>query len=637
MNSEIFQHRVAVIGAIVVFLLSVVALRLLYLEVLTGNEYLAIAKDNKIREVAIDAPRGTIYDRSGNVLVGNRNGLSVALNMTQIEMGGEDQKDVDATIKRLSSLLAMPVSDIKKRMKNPKISPYRPVPIKDDVSMDIATYIKEHQLDFPNVVIIGVPVRDYPNGSAGAHVLGYLGEISDKELKQSEFKEYKPGDTVGRGGVEQEYEQKLAGKKGQERLEVNAAGYPISTLITRRPVAGDDLYLTINTDLQNLTQSLLEEALVEARQAYDAGSKKNYNAPAGAAVVMNPNNGEILAMASAPGYDPRWFTNGMSTSLWQQLNDPNNHYPLNNRAMGNSFPPGSTFKVVTATAAMNEGIASADSTFNCTGKWTGAGADWPQWCWDTSGHGHVSLEEGIVQSCDTVFYELGYDFYKQIGNKGEKMQDWAKQYGLGALTGVDIPGEDAGRIPTKAWKKRWNKNDPELQTWYPGDSTNFAIGQGDILATPLQMAVVYSAVANGGTVYKPHVVRKIESSDKSVLLNVKGEKVRSLKTTPDILAIIRGDLEDVVKRGTGSSAFEGFPLSSIPVAGKTGSAEMYGRQASAWFAAYAPADKPQYVVIVTIEEGGHGVTAAAPVARKIFDGIFGLSSSAGIRIESAGD
>lgn len=635
LDSEVIQHRITVIGVFVLFLMGIIVTRLVFLQVLTGSEYLKIAKENKIRVVALDAPRGTIYDRSGRTMIGNRSALTVAVNMLQ--MAEEDAAVKNAVIGRLSSVLGMPIADISKRLENQRISPYRPVPVKEDVPQELAVYIMEHQLDFPHVVIEGRPLREYANGPLAAHVLGYLGEISDKELENMKSKGYVLGDTIGRDGVEASYETDLAGKKGEQRIEVNAAGYPISSVTTKNPEAGKNIHLTIDKDLQALSESLLAEALIEARQSYDRDTKKNYNAPSGAVVVMNPQNGEVLAMASQPSYDPRLFTEGISEEAWRAMNDPNNHYPMNNRAVNNSFPPGSTIKIVTATAAMQEGVASADSTYKCTGKWTGAGAEWPQYCWKRSGHGRLSLEQGIIDSCDSVFYEIGYSFYKLIGSKGERMQEWASRFGLGAPTGIDLPGEDGGRLPTKAWKEKWNKDNEELMVWFPGDSTNLAIGQGDLLATPLQMAVAYSALANGGTVYEPHVVKRIESSDKDYVRDIKPKKLRNLNASADVLAIIGGDLTDVVSTGTGKSAFAGFPLSDIPIAGKTGSAETYGKQANAWFAAFAPADDPQYVVVVVIEEGGHGVSAAAPVVRKIYDSIFGLESDSAIRIESTVD
>ncbi len=634
LDSNIIQRRIFVIGISVLFLIGIIVVRLLFLQVLTGSEYLKIAKENKIRTVYLEAPRGSIYDRNGHVLVGNRPALTALLNMPQGELTLEEETEIDEVVKRLSEVLSMPVFEIKEKLDNPHISPYRPIPIKEDISQETAVYIKEHQLDFSRVVIEGQAIREYPNGMLGAHILGYIGEISEEELETDKYKKYSLGDAIGRDGVESTYEIDLSGKKGEKRIEVNAEGYPVSTIVTKEAESGKSIYLTIDKDLQALSEDLLEEALEQARQAYDSETKEYYKAPAGAIVVMNPKNGEVLAMASYPSYDPRLFTDGIPPDEWEALNDPQNHYPLNNRAVNNSYPPGSTIKVVTATAAMIEEVAGSDSEFNCTGKWTGAGQEWPQFCWLRTGHGELSLREGIVESCDTVFYEIGLSFYRMIDEKGEKMQEWLTKFGLGSPTGIDLPGEDGGRIPTKEWKKEWNEDNPEYQIWYPGDSTNMAIGQGDLLATPLQMANVYCAIANGGVIYKPHIVKKIESNDKKIIKDVGAEKVNDLNISPYILSVLRESLEEVVESGTAKSAFIGFPLEDVRIAGKTGSAEMYGRQANAWFAAYAPADDPQYVVLVVIEEGGAGVKAAAPVARKIIESIYGIESTSDIRVET---
>ncbi|MFH1736440.1 MAG: penicillin-binding protein 2 [Actinomycetota bacterium] len=635
-ENETVERRVTTLIFIILAIGFVITLRLLYLQVILGGEYSTIAMDNKIREVTLDAVRGGIYDKNGVLMVGNRSSFVVSVDVQALE-AKEDPIGRQKLVNKLAGILGVTPQQIEERLRNKKIDPYKPVPVKEDVNEQVAAYIKERQLDFPYVNIDGAPVREYPQGNVGAHILGYLGEVTEEELKQPKFTDYHMSDVIGREGVELSYERELAGRSGMKRIEVNAAGYPVSSLVIRNPSPGMDVTMTVDWRLQSLSEDLLAQALEQARQAYDPETGEYYHAPAGAVVVMNPNNGEIMALASQPSFDPRLFSHGISDADWKALNDEANHYPLNNRAVANSYPPGSTIKLITATAAMQEGVASAGSEYLCKGIWTGAGAEWPQYCWLKTGHGELTLEEGIIESCDTVFYEIGLSFYKLISSKGEKLQEYAARFGLGKPTGVDLPGEDGGRIPTKSWKKEWNKDNPEYQIWYPGDSTNMAIGQGDVLATPLQMAVAYSALANGGTVYKPHIVKKISSPDGNVINEIEPEKIRSLGIDPAILGIVRDDLTQVISSGTGTKAFAGFPLGSIPVAGKTGSAEMYGRQANAWFVAYAPADKPQYIVVVMIEEGGHGVSAAGPVARKIIENLYGLRSDFDIRIESTVD
>jgi penicillin-binding protein 2 len=635
-ENERVQRRLTALGILIVFAFGILLTRLWFLQVLVGAEYVKIARENQIRSVTTDAPRGNIYDRHGNTLVRNRAGLTVSMSAASGDDSKATQEKRRIVIQRLSVILGMAVDEIEKRLASKHVDPYKPILIKEDIPEQVAAFIKEHQLDFPYVVIESRPVREYPNGNLAAHILGYLGEVSEDELKQDKYKNYRMGDEIGREGVENTYEAYLAGRKGEQRIEVNAAGYPVQTFQTRQTQAGDDLYLTIDKNLQIVAENLLSDALKQARKSYDAESKKNYQAPAGAIVIMNPNNGEILAMASAPTYDPRLFVGGISQEAWDVLNNPASHYPLNNRAMTNSYPPGSTMKAITASAALSEGLTSPDTVYFDRGVWTGAGEQWPQYCWFKSGHGWITLNEGIVQSCDTVFYEIGLQFYKIRNTRGEKLQEYASRFGLGSATGIDLPGEDGGRIPTKVWKERWNRKNHEYQIWYPGDSTNLAIGQGDLLTTPLQMAVAYSAIANGGTVYQPHVVKRMEWEGRIIKEN-RPTKMGELGIPPAVINTVRANLEKVVTRGTGLGAFAGFPFNRVSVAGKTGTSEIAGRQHTAWFVAYAPADKPQYVVAVMIEEGGYGVAAAAPVARKIIENLYGIRSDFGIRIESTVD
>lgn len=636
-ESERIDTRLAILSGIVLFLLGIVLIRLWFLQILTGEEYLTIAKENRIRVVSIDAPRGNIYDRQGNILVRNRGGLCVSMTLPTAEETAKEKKERELVMARLSPLLEMRVEEIKKKLKSKRADPYKPIPIKEDVSEEIAARIEEHQLDFPHVVIEGMPIREYLNGNLAAHLLGYLGEVTDEELKQDKFKDYRPGDVMGREGVENSYETFLAGRKGEQRIEVNAAGYPVHTTDVRSPEAGSDVYLTIDKNLQGVVENLLHEALDHARQSYDETTKKYYLAPAGSAVVMNPNTGEILAMASQPSYDPRLFIGGISKDAWAQLNDPNNHYPLTNRAVASSYPPGSVMKLVTMSAGLSEGVTTPGTGYDCTGKWQGAGAEWPQYCWNRSGHGHLNLEEGLVESCDSVFYQIGLEFYKQRTTRGEKLQEYAARFGLGEPTEIDLPGEDAGRIPTRSWKEKWNKGNPEYQIWYPGDSTNLAVGQGDVLTTPLQMAVAYSALANGGTIYQPHVVKRVQAGDGRLVKGEPHRKLKELGLSADVLDVVRRNLVEVPRSGTAKSAFIGFPFDSVSVAGKTGSAEVYGKQSHAWFVCYAPAQNPKYVVAVMIEEGGHGSAAAAPLARKIVENLFGIRSDFGVRVESTVD
>ena len=358
-ESEMVERRLAVLTIIILGVFLVIVTRLLFLQVIKGSEYVSIARDNKVRVVSLDAVRGGVYDRNGVLMVGNRPSYVVSMTDVQAEMDEEEIEQREKIIKRLAGVLGLTTPQVKKRLENLQIDPYKPVPIKEDVTEQVAVYIKEHQLEFPHVIIEGKPIREYPQGNVGAHILGYLGEVTEEELKEKEFSDYNIGDVIGREGVELSYEQELAGISGEKRIEVNAAGYPVSSFTVSNPKPGQDVTMTIDKNLQALSEDLLAQALTLAREAYDQETKKNYAAPAGAVVVMNPNNGEILALASQPSYDPRVFAHGITDADWKALNDPANNYPLNNRAVTNSFPPGSTIKVVTAAAAMQEGVAGA--------------------------------------------------------------------------------------------------------------------------------------------------------------------------------------------------------------------------------------------------------------------------------------
>ncbi|MDZ4180761.1 MAG: penicillin-binding transpeptidase domain-containing protein, partial [Coriobacteriia bacterium] len=337
-----------------------------------------------------------------------------------------------------------------------------------------------------------------------------------------------------------------------------------------------------------------------------------------AAVATDIETGEVLAMASLPTYDPTVFLGGISTSNWEQLNAKESEYPLNNRAIMALYPPASTFKIMTGLAGLEHGVTREWGTYYCSGRWTEMGEQWSKFCWNRSGHGTISFHEGMAQSCDTVFYEIGYEFYKQ---GDEKFQKYSRQWGYGSLTGVDLPGEVEGRIPDAAWKTAFNKNYPEFRTWLPGDTVNLSIGQGDVLATPLQVVASYAGIANDGVIMRPHVLRQVLDSKGDPVLEFEPEIAFEPEVSDQNLDTIARSLVTVTTSGTGKGAFKGFP---VKVAGKTGTAEVATKDDYAWFAAYAPADAPRYAVTVVIEQGGGGGAVAAPAARKILAALLGL-------------
>ncbi|MDO8886141.1 penicillin-binding protein 2 [Candidatus Oleimmundimicrobium sp.] len=606
------QKRLAIAGVIVIIAFGVLLGRLWTLQIIAGEKYFEMAESNRVRTVSISASRGVIYDRNGEILVNNRPSLVVTVIPSELK-----NKDV---LLRLSELLDMVPNEIEEKLEDKKVDPLKPRTIKYDINEDTAVYIKEHSADFLGVEVKVEPVRNYSTSTVAAHVLGYLGEISEDEFEKMKDKDYKLGDLIGKSGTEKQYEEILCGVRGFQQLEVDASGKVIRILDENESVAGNNLQLTIDNNLQLATEKSLQEAI-------KAANKEGYkDANAGAALVMNPNTGEILAMASYPTFDPSLFTGGISSKQWAGLNDETSGFPLLNRTMMCSYAPGSVFKPITYLAGLMEGVISYNSTFNCTGKWTGMGESWARYCWKRSGHGQMNLSSGLSNSCDVVFYEIGYKLYKE---KGEKLQKWAREFNLGSKTGIDLPSETKGRVPDKAWKKKFNENYPEYQAWMPGDTVNLAIGQGDLLTSPLQIASVYSAIANGGTVWKPHLGKNVLTAEGEEIHEFKKEKVLDIPVPKTIIEKLQKDLRRVIVDGTAKNAFAGFP---IKVAGKTGTSQVKSKDDFAWFACYAPLDKPQYVVVVLIEQGGHGGSIAAPAARRILAAVHDIPSTGPVTV-----
>lgn len=603
---EKIQLRAAIFGLITFVAFMIILSRLWFLQVLAYGKYIELANNNRIRVISTSAPRGLIYDRNRNVLIRNRPSISVTI--TPLSLRGKENE----VLPKLAKVLGEEVKVIKENLKKKGTDPLRPVVIKRDVSKEIVAYLKEHQADFPGVDIEIEAVRDYPYTNLAAHILGYIGEISDKELSSEEFSDYSLGEIVGKTGIESEYNYLLRGAKGEKKIEVNAVGHPLRVLEDKEAIPGYNLKLTINVKTQIIAEEALWEAIETARRQ---GYK---NAAAGCAVVLDVNNGEIYALASYPTYDPGTFVRGISTSEWKKLNEKSSNFPLINRVVNASYAPGSTFKPFTAIAGLSEKKVSSTFKFFCTGKWTEMGEKWPKHCWKRSGHGQVNIVEGISHSCDVVFYEIGYKFYK---DKSEKLQEWAHYFGFGSPTGIDLPSEKEGRVPDKAWKKSFFRRDSKSQIWLPGDNVNLAIGQGDLLVTPLQLAVAYSAIANGNSIPTPHLVKSVSSYNEQVERKLNTPK-KSINISSSVLKLVREGLRKVVTEGTARNAFSGF---SLAVSGKTGTAEVKGKDDFAWFACYAPSDSPRYVVVVMIEQGGHGGSCPAIAARKILTQMFGIS------------
>ena len=441
-------------------------------------------------------------------------------------------------------------------------------------------------------------------------MLGYAGTISQEELaKSNSAHSYESGDIVGKDGAEQAFESYLQGDRGVKRVEINAAGDVVGTVDTVDPVQGNDVRLTIDAKVQKVAEQALQKAFADAARAhYD-------NAAAGAIVCLDANTGEVIAMASAPTYDPAEFIGGVSSDTWERLTDEENEYPLSNRCIAGLYPAASTFKGFTGLAGLEYGYADNHSVWDCKGTWTGFGKAWPQKCWNLDGHGHIGFHKGIVESCDVVFYEIAKRFYYYKGSD-TVLQEYLQTWGFGSKTGVELPGEQEGRVPTPQWKKEYNRDAPESQAWQPGDVSNLIIGQGDLLVTPLQIACGYAGLATG-TVPKPVLLHSVIAADGKTVV-VDGARFQGSTLSPSYkeknLQIMRRGFEGVVSEGSVKDVFKGM---GVTAAGKTGTGEVAGKDNYAWYVGYAPASKPKYVCACIIEQGGSGATSAAPAVRSV--------------------
>ncbi|MCL5734521.1 MAG: penicillin-binding protein 2 [Actinobacteria bacterium] len=608
--------RVGVLMLIALMLFGVLGFRLWFLQILSGDQYVVEAKNNRVREVVVEAPRGVIYDRNGRVLVENRAGLSVGLLPMDMIDPEEDPQGFDAELSKLSVLLGMPKADLLSAYDKAKKDPYVTYTVRDDVPENpVVTYLKEHSQEFPGIEVDTSFLRRYPFKSLATHLLGYVGEVRPEDLDRPEFSSLEGGAHIGLEGVERQYDSLLRGTDGKKTVEVDAAGRPKRFLENKAPKPGNNLRLSIDADLQRAA----EDAIVDGiRRAHEAGKTK---AAGGAVVALDPNNGQVLALASYPEYDPSLWVGGMSVDKYAELTNPAAHQPLFDRAVNGLYPAGSTFKPFVAAAALNAGIVTKDTLFNCNGKFTVKGQTWKDW--NPNPLGDVNMLQALEQSVDVYFYNLGNLFYEQ---PSPVLQNGVKLFGFGKPTGIDLPGETTGsRVPDKTWKAEYYQNaSAEDRAWKPGDDINLAIGQGDLLVTPLQMAVGLSAIANGGTLYVPKAALSITDASGNVVHPFDPEVAGTLGMASDVLKTVRKGMRLVTEDPTGTAykAFEGFPIS---VAGKTGTAQKKPDDDYALFMGYAPADgntNPQIVVVAVIEQGGHGSSVAAPVVRQVMAAFF---------------
>ncbi|RGS71810.1 penicillin-binding protein 2 [Mitsuokella sp. AF21-1AC] len=589
-DKDDFNSRLRTLMIVSVLVIAVLIGRAAYLQIYQGEYYAGLADGNRIRIVPAMAPRGTFYDRNGELLVTNRPGFSVSL----LPLTAPISDDV---IERLSSLLKVPAEDIKKKIAGH--SGFDPIRIKTDVTPDIVSIIEEQKSSYPGVVIEVTPIRDYILKQEGAHTFGYVSEINDTELEKMKDQGYKSGDIIGKFGLEKVYDKELRGENGGQQVEVDVSGKPVQILGRKEPVPGDDLELTIDIKLQQAAEKAVDDQLTQI------------GAHAAAAVVMNPQTGEILAMVSRPAFDPNLFAHGISSKDWNQLNN-NPYHPMDNKTITGEYPPGSTFKIVTGTAALTEGVVTPDEQIFDSGH------HWiiPKGNADGEALGWLNFRTALAHSDNVYFYEMG----NRLGI--DRLEKYARMFGLGQKTGIDLPYEATGLVANRRYKEK-NFDDGE---WYLSETFDAAIGQGFNLVTPLQAAMVMGEIAADGKRYKPHVVNRILAPDGSVVKEFQPELLSQLDVPEEDIKLVQDGLHDVTKYGTAASSFRGF---TVDIAGKTGTAENSQGRDHGWFVAYGPFDNPNIVVAVIVENGGYGSQSAVPIGRKILEAAFGFNQDNG--------
>lgn len=621
--SEDIERRLKLLGLIVLVLLAIILLRLWFLQVMVGHVYALRAEENRYRSVPVQARRGLILDREGRPLVGNRPNVVVTA-MPFLLLGNQ------AVISELSDILDMSADDIEKKLTYLDQSSQERVILKEGIDEKTLAYLSERRNELPGVFLEVVSVRDYPEGEVAAHILGYVGKVSEEDLKRVVHPQsYHPGDEIGKSGLERVYEDYLRGSSGQKIMEIDSGGRPVRVIRITESIPGSNIYLSIDLDIQKKAEEVLEKWIYLARQIETEDGEGFYKATGGAMVILDASNGEVLAMASFPTYDPNLFVGGISQKDWEHLRDPASHYPLNNRAIL-PYAPASTYKVISAIAGLEEGVLDANTTFICRGVWRELGEPYPMHCWFRPGHGPSNLERALEVSCNVFFYQTGLELdRKRLAGAGELLQKYSFLFGLGEATGIDLPPEfgSAGRVPTEEWKREFNKNNLENARWYRGDTINMVIGQGDLLTTPLQIADLYLAIATRGDLYVPRLATKVESYDGQLVERFEPKVRRKIGVKREYLDLIERGLLRVTQKGTAAQAFADFPLDQIPVAGKTGTGVVTGKQTNAWFASYAPVGDPKYVVVVMVEEAGAGGEVAAQASQEIYRFLFGLEEA----------
>lgn len=607
-----FKARLSGLNVFSGSILAILLTRLWSMQLVSQDEYSAQAERNRTRTISVTAPRGRILDRNGKELVTNRASLCV--------VAKSDVADNDMTVTLLANLIGMPATAVRRNIQDATGGAQSMRTVAQDVSRRVVAYVEAHPHVFPDVEVVQRTQRLYPKGSLAAHVLGYTGAITSDQVKAMGSSEdgsitYELGDTVGQAGVEYEYESVLQGVKGEQNVYVDADGNVLSYASSVDPRAGSDVTLTIDADIQAAAEQSLSDRISKLRA-------QHADCNGGSCIAMDVTSGEVLAMASYPTYSPNIFVGGISADDWDALSSDAANNPLLNRAISGQYPSASTIKPLTALAALKSGIATPESSYYCTGYWTGFGSGYGQYCWKKTGHGAVNVQTGITYSCDVVFYEIGKGFY--YSDDPEALQDTLEQWGLGSREGIDLPNEGYGRVPTPAWKEEYfSSSSADARAWQGGDDTNLAIGQGDLLVTPLQMTCVYAGLALKGTVWKPHLLKSVRSDVGSgSVIAYKNQVNYQIDVDETYIDLVHAGLKGVIYDESEAQASH-FTNLSVQVAGKTGTAEVTNGTPTGWFVAYCPIDNPQYVVAANIEHSGYGSEGALYVVRDVLGTIYG--------------
>ena len=580
------QRRLIILRVGLLLVVALLGLQLWNLQIREGPYYRDLSENNRTRSVIMEPARGLIYDRNGVLLANNVPSFTLYVSL-------EDVKDREKLIRQLTNLLGLDEALIRKKL-TARGSKQLPRKVKDRLTLREATLIESHRLDLPGVMVQVESQRNYPGGATASHLLGYVGEVSPEQLEKPEFSELHQGSVVGQYGVEKFFDRLMRGQAGQKSIEVDAIGHEKRTVVVEQAHAGDNLYLTIDVRLQKVAENLLGEE-------------------SGAIVALDPRTGDVLAMASRPGFDPNVLSRELTPKQWAEIVQDEGR-PLNNRASQGQYPPGSVYKVMMAAAALETKTVTPSTTIFCNGGYQFGRRLYHDW--KAGGHGSVDLRHALVQSCDVYFYTVG----QRMGI--ETMASFAHQFGLGEETGIELPSERIGIVPSEAWKRK-AKNEP----WLPGETISASIGQGYVNVTPLQMASLIGTVANDGAMFRPRLVQAVMNRATGELQRRPAVLKRTLNLRPGILPVIKDALAGVVKEGTATKAQSAL----VTIAGKTGTAQMTALRTGpekdipkkfrdhAWFVAFAPVEAPTIAVAVLGEHMGHGGSASAPLAKELIE------------------